>query len=65
MSHHSGRATVEIVGNHVILLCPYRHLVASMPLKDWAQSWNEAHWSDMTVRCEGALTSPEVDAAKS
>jgi hypothetical protein len=53
-----GRGRAAIIG----VLCPYGHVVTSMPAKEWAGSWLEAKAGDPAwiVRCDGEL--PPYDA---
>ena len=61
-NYHEGRPIVRDSADKktVIVLCPYGHLIHTMPMKEWAGSWLEAKASDpeWTQKCYGAL--PEV-----
>lgn len=56
---HEGRPIVHATkhSKRVLVLCPFRHLVYSMPRQSWAGSSLEAKAKDpnWTVRCYGTL----------
>ena len=54
--YHKGKPIIETIGKVVVLLCPYRHLLDSMPIKEWAGSGAEANWPHIQeVECYGTL----------
>ena len=65
MSHHqghTGRPTTERWGGRIRVLCPHRHLYASIAERDWAGSRLEMHLGDstFTVTCTGQIHSQEA-----
>lgn len=55
---HTGRPIIRPTSwGSVMVLCPFGHVIHSMPQRDWAGSWLEANATDpkWTVTCDGTL----------
>ena len=54
---HTGRPLIRETKTHVLVLCPYGHLIHGIDKQDWAGSALEARAGDSAwkVECSGAI----------
>lgn len=55
--YHEGRPVIRDGREHIIALCPFGHLLHTMPKREWAGSWLEGVASDPNwrMKCYGAM----------
>ncbi len=63
LKKHSGKPIVETSKDrkHMLVLCPLRHLIESIPMTEWAGSHSEARYGNpyCVVTCSGTIPESE------